>query len=206
MRTKYPDAGWRKYLDFEEYVPFTIGVCRRLELPGAAPLRILDIGCGTGLFLYCARHFGHDAVGIDIENELMAEMAERFDVDRRIAPVRPFAPIGIDGSFDLITCMGTQFDRVRTEQGRQKWGCEEWHFFLADLERHLSPTGRLFLRINRGVEARLQRRYFYNEDVHAALLHGYQRNIEYLFDRQGVARACENLQASIGRPVRPATG
>ena len=53
----YPDVAWRKYLDQHEQVRRKAGSCRRLGLQQSKPLRILDVGCGSGIFLFCAGHF-----------------------------------------------------------------------------------------------------------------------------------------------------
>jgi SAM-dependent methyltransferase len=192
LRFKYPNDGWVKYLNLEKYIPVTVRFCEQLNLPNMAPQQILDIGCGTGLFLYCAKYYGHDGIGLDIENDLMGEMAKILGVERVIAPVRAFEPISIQGEFDLVTVMGTQFDNKKG--GSRRWSCGEWCFFLRDLEIHLTPKGRVFLRINRGREALAVGRNYYDERVHGALLHGHLGGISYLFDRVTLSQAIENLE------------
>jgi len=198
LRERDPLARWRKYLDFEKYVPFTVNLCRNLELIGSPRQSILDIGCGSGLFLYCARHFGHEEIGIDIEDALLGDMAKLFGVDRRIAPVLAFQPIDVDGSFDLITCMGTLFDRTKTDRGAVPWSCAHWAFFLRNLGQHLSGTGRVFLRINRG-KTMPANCPLYDEELFEALRHGHLSSIAFLFDRAGLSRAIGNLDQIEGR-------
>jgi SAM-dependent methyltransferase len=193
LRDKYPNAKWTKYLDLAIYVPVSVGFCDKLGLIESLPQRVLDIGCGTGLFLYCAQYFGHTGVGVDVENDLLGEMALLLGVERRIEPVRSFSPISVNGSFDLITAMGTLFDRANPKNGQRRWGCEEWHYFLCDLENHLSPSGRIFLRINRGREAQERGLYYYDENLYQSLRHGYLGDISFLFDRAGLRVAISNL-------------
>lgn len=203
LRVRFPQSTWHKYLNLEKFVPTSISICKKTGLIGAKPQRILDIGCGTGLFLYCARHFGHDGVGTDIETTMMAEMAKMLGVERHIEAVEAFTPLAIPGTFDLITCMGTQFDHANESKGRKQWGTGEWTYFLRDLERRLTPQGRIFLRINRGQQARADGRRLYDSDLVAALDHGHLHGIAYLFDRDGLSTAISNLAAAGGDADRP---
>jgi SAM-dependent methyltransferase len=205
LRAEYPDAGWFKYLDMQTYVPIAVRHCQQLNLMDVPPKQILDIGCGTGLFLYCARHFGHRGIGIDIENDLLRDVARLLNVDRRIESVKAFEPLSVEGAFDLVTAMGTQFDLPNLNIGEGRWGCVEWRYFLSDVERRLLPTGRVFLRINRGREARAEGRNYYDEQVHRALFHGRLGGISYLFDRGGLRRAIDNLESVGSTPVRADT-
>jgi SAM-dependent methyltransferase len=191
---RYRDAVWSKYLDLQTYVPITVEFCQSLGLIGRQSRNILDIGCGSGLFLHCAQHFGHRGVGIDIENDLLAEMAHLFAVERRIERVSAFTPLSAEGPFDLVTAMGTMFNRPNAKADEGRWGTPEWRFFLLDLERRLSPDGRVFLRINRGKEARVRKVDFYDERVHRALGHAHRGGISYLFDRAALRRAIDNLE------------
>lgn len=194
IRVRYDGAKGAKYLDLEKYVPFTVGLCRTLDLIDAPKRRILDIGCGTGLFMYCAARFGHEAVGIDIPDPLQEEMAALFGVDRHIAPVRAFEPIAIDGPFDLVTAMGTVFDRDSSgNDSRPVWTCKEWAYLLEELERLLPPSGRVFLRINQGEEAKRAKVDYYNAEVHQALAHAHRGGINYLFSRTELSMAIANL-------------
>ena len=95
LRGRYSGVRWDKYLNFEKFVPFNVRLCRQIGLHTLPPQRILDIGCGGGLFMFCARYYGHYPIGLDVENELLAAMADKFAVDRRIGPIYPFQPAPI---------------------------------------------------------------------------------------------------------------
>ena len=64
------------------------------------PGRLLDIGCGTGLFLVVARRRGWTAVGIDDCGEATRHAVERFGCD-----VRPgdFETLALAERFDVVT-------------------------------------------------------------------------------------------------------
>lgn len=50
---------------------------RAIDDLGASPLDVLEIGCGTGLFLQMASARGHRAVGIDFSDSAVAEARDR---------------------------------------------------------------------------------------------------------------------------------
>ena len=66
-----------------------------------APGRILDIGCGTGLFLAVARRRGWETFGVDESEEATTHAKEHFALDVRIGEFSQFASEGI--RFDAIT-------------------------------------------------------------------------------------------------------
>jgi SAM-dependent methyltransferase len=203
LRNRYRGTSRAKYLDFRRYVRRNLYICRELGLLNREPRRrFLDVGCGSGLLLYCAKHYGHDGVGIDIEDPFYAEMAALLGVDRRIEAVVPFQALAAEGPFDVITCIATAFDRYYDERGNHKkhWGADEWRYFLADLEKRLSPGGKIFLWLNR---QRIDRDV-YDEELGRALRHnkiGHGRR-RFLLDRAGLTRALDALS----RPTVSASG
>jgi SAM-dependent methyltransferase len=65
------------------------------------PGRILDVGCGTGLFLAAARRRGWEPFGIDDSEEATEYAREHFGLDVWVGDFADFAAEG--RSFDVIT-------------------------------------------------------------------------------------------------------
>ncbi len=199
LRERYRGTKREKYLDFWRYVRRNLYICRELGLLSRAPRRrILDIGCGGGLLLYCAKYYGHEGVGIDIDDEFYARMAERLGVDRRLEPVRPFQPLLVEGKFDVITCIATAFDRYydRHAGHRHYWSAPEWSFFLSDLEKRLTPDGKVLLWLNRqNVD-----RDVYDDRLREALWHGKIKDGKrrFLLDCASLAQAIASLKRTEG--------
>jgi ubiquinone/menaquinone biosynthesis C-methylase UbiE len=107
-----------------------------VELAGSEPLRVLDIGCGTGrLALMLAEH-GHEVVGVDPATAML-EVARARDVDGRVRWIEGDArhiDVG-DARFDLIVMTGNVFQVFLTD--------DDARAVLATARRHLAPGGRL---------------------------------------------------------------
>jgi len=69
----------------------------RLRAPG----RVLDVGCGTGLFLSVARRRGWEPYGIDDCEEAVAHARNHFELDPWVGEFADFAAEG--RKFDVIT-------------------------------------------------------------------------------------------------------
>jgi SAM-dependent methyltransferase len=68
--------------------------------PYAAGGRLLDIGCGTGIFCHAARDFGWQALGIDEAGQAVEFARTRYGLDVRI------------GNFESLDMGGEVFDLV----------------------------------------------------------------------------------------------
>jgi SAM-dependent methyltransferase len=102
-----------------------------LDAVGAGPgVRLLDLGCGTGLLLALARERGAEVVGLDVSPPMLDVAARRLpDAELHVADLQtlPFP----DASFDVVTAVNAfQFaaDSVAA---------------VADAARVLRPGGRL---------------------------------------------------------------
>ncbi len=63
--------------------------------------RLLDIGCGTGIFCHVARDYGWEPTGIDEADEAVAFARSRYGLDVRLGNFETLALDG--GAFDLVT-------------------------------------------------------------------------------------------------------
>ena len=101
------------------------------------PARILDIGCGTGVFLRKAVAAGFDAVGIDAAPEMVAIAARRVGKER--VSVERMQQLRERNAYDGIVALSWSFNYVSS--------FAEAHDVLARLLRALRPGGQLILQI-----------------------------------------------------------
>ena len=157
LREKYPrnpeSPKINRFEDANYWVAINLKRVQDLWLDRTEPLRILDLGCGSGFFLYICKLFGHDVIGLDRDtNPLFRGTTELLGIPRLAADIEPFVPLPHFGEqFDLITAYRICFQRVRTsKKGEwQEWGADEWKFFVEDVRsRLMKPEGRLLLDFN----------------------------------------------------------
>ena len=137
-----------KYLELPRWIDANLRRVRDLELDLGARKRVLDIGSGSGYFLYICSLLGHDAVGIDLDNyPMFTETTGLLGVQRSIWRVQEFVPLpDLGPNFDVITAHMICFNGHKSEA---LWGPREWGFFLDDLSRRLTRRGRIWLKLNR---------------------------------------------------------
>jgi len=146
-------ASSRKYLDARHWIENAVERAVAVDLDTRPPLSVLDLGCGSGWFLYVARHFGHRPMGLDLgDNRMYNELVELLSLDRAVHCIDPFVPLPDFGrEFDLITGYMVYFNFFNFGKGDARaWGPKEWHFFLDDVRKVLVPGGHLRLELNRG--------------------------------------------------------
>ena len=142
-----------KWANSAYWIKLNVERAQDLGLNRQPPGRVLDVGCGAGYFLFVCQHLGHEAVGLDIDEEpLFRETTELLGVSRVIGRIEPYQPLtGVEGTFDLITSHCVCFQKfTRAEDGsRREWGVGEWKYFLDDARgRLLKPDGRMLLDFN----------------------------------------------------------
>jgi|GEM_PF-2142438 len=99
--------------------------------------RILDVGCGTGVFLEKAVHAGLDATGIDASAEMIAIASTRVNSDRvRVARMQELSECE---TYDGIVSLSWSFNYVGS--------LAEAADVLNRFWRALKPGGRLILQI-----------------------------------------------------------
>ncbi len=96
-------------------------------------MRILDLGCGNGVFLNLALKLGHDAYGVEPDQSLAAVMSPEVKSRVSFCVAEEFEA---KGTYDLITFWDS-FEHMENP------------FELIQLLRsYLSPGGIIFLRVN----------------------------------------------------------
>ena len=94
------------------------------RLPERRPLRILDVGTGTGYFAILLAQAGHELTGIDLTPAMLAEAEEtasrlglRIDF-RRMDAQRPDFP---EGSFDAVVTRNLTWTLPEPETAYREW-------------------------------------------------------------------------------------
>lgn len=143
----FPTTRPPKFLDLDTWLRESI--YRYFLWTGLSPrrrgVRVLDLGAGTGYFLLVCRHFGHDVLGLDLDEEpLYTECFDFFGLPRIVHRIEPRTPLPPSSRFDLISAFMVCF-HLR-EDGA--WSGAEWSSFLGHLRERLTPGGRAILRFN----------------------------------------------------------
>ena len=143
-----PGDEWPKYLEIERWMEINLKRVRDLGLDLGGRKRVLDIGCGTGYFLYICQHLGHDVLGLDLDLEPgFTEMIELLGVKRKIWRIEAFEPLpDLGPKFDVVAAHMICFNGHKSDK---LWKIPEWEFFLDDLTTHLEPDGQICLEFNR---------------------------------------------------------
>ena len=138
------------------------GLTERLlgRIGGCEGQSALDIGCGAGYFLYICKWLGHDVRGLDIdESAMFTELTKMLRISRVIWRIERYVPLpDLGPKFDVITAYMICFNDHKTDH---IWGPAEWEFFLADVARHLTPSGRIHLEFNREFDGT-----WYTQELH----------------------------------------
>ncbi len=142
-----------KFSDANYWIKVNVERAQDLGLDRAQPLRILDLGCGAGYFLFVNQCLGHEVLGLDVDDvPLYRETTALLGVQRVISRIEPMTPLPELGErFDLITAHCICFQKIRPLGNEEwaQWGGPEWSFFIDDVRsRLLKPTGRLLLDFN----------------------------------------------------------
>jgi ubiquinone/menaquinone biosynthesis C-methylase UbiE len=137
--TRWSESYDRCILQWLLFGPSHRALIRRIRaVLGDRPARILDVGCGTGVFAARIREALPQAQvwGIDLVSDMLTKGAERWRRHAgRIQPVQadserlPFA----SGSFDIVTCANSFHHYPHQDRA------------VAEMHRVLRPGGRLML-------------------------------------------------------------
>jgi len=172
-----PGDEWPKYLEIERWMEINLKRVRDLGLDLGGRKRVLDIGSGTGYFLYICKYLGHDVLGMDVDWERgFTEMVSLLGVERVIWQVEAYQPLpDLGRKFDVITAHMICFNGHKSDK---LWKISEWEFFLDDLAaNHLEPGGQVCLELNREYDDSLYtpelKAYFESRgaDIHTQRVH-----------------------------------
>ena len=161
LRQRYFDPGHpievgddAKWVKAKYWLRVNIERAQDLRLDQRPSLRVLDVGCGAGYFLYVCRRLGHQATGLDIdESPLFRDTLDLLGVERWVGRIEPFVPLpDAGGPYDLVTAHCICFQKIPSPtapDGWKDWGADEWRFFLREVRtRWLHPGGELLLDFN----------------------------------------------------------
>jgi len=125
------------YEDADYWVGVNVKRIQDLWLDRSPSLQILDLGCGPGYFLYLCRLFGHEALGLDPDEEpFFRGTTEHFGVRRVVARIHPHIPLpDLRKKFDLVTGHRVCFHRIRRAENGEwlEWSSADWEFFINDV-------------------------------------------------------------------------
>lgn len=145
------EHNYAKYFDLETWLKYHLRHVLAMGLHTEQhPKRILDVGCGSGIFLFIAKVLGHDGIGMDVNSPMYMQMAACLGVDYLPDLVHPKTRLDARlTGFDWITAIAIKFDRGDfARPGAASWDLGEWQFFLADLKSRMNEGGRLYLKPN----------------------------------------------------------
>jgi SAM-dependent methyltransferase len=155
LRHQYPyrpgSPQINRFEDVVYWIKINIERAQDLWLDRSPPLRILDLGCGAGYFLYVCKHFGHNVLGFDTDNEpLFRATTELLEVQRVIGRIDRQTPLpDLHQTFDLVTAHRICFHRIGRVRESMEWSVADWEFFINDIRtRFLNENGRLPLDFN----------------------------------------------------------
>jgi len=144
------NSAYIKYFDIDKWLPQALGLAGRADLGEGGRKRVLDIGCGSGLFGHVCQRLGHEFVGLDIGNPMFRAMCGVLDVRFVTHVIERRVPLPEDlTGFDVITAISPKFDLSELIDGKFQgyaWDADDWAFFLADLRHRLEPGGICLVR------------------------------------------------------------
>lgn len=140
-----------RFADVAYWIGINVERAQDLWLDRSPALRILDLGCGAGYFLYVCRLFGHDVLGLDLDDhQLFRDTLAMLNVPRVVSRIQPNTALpDLGRRFDLVAAHRICFQRIGGARSGEEWSTSHWKFFIDDVRsRLLTPRGRLLLDFN----------------------------------------------------------
>ena len=75
-----------------------------VETLGPAPLRVADLGCGTGSLSLLLHELGHDVIGLDVSPRMLEKARQKAGPAIRFVEGDAAGPDLPHGAFDVILC------------------------------------------------------------------------------------------------------
>jgi SAM-dependent methyltransferase len=104
------------------------------------PVKILDLGCGTGLHDIVLKQRGYKVTGLDLSKQMIDLAANRGDGMRFV--VGDMSDFNLDEKFDVIICMFSSLGYVVED--------EKLKSFFKCCREHLNPGGLLIFDVWNG--------------------------------------------------------
>ena len=150
LREHYPYRPNARKINAYENAAYWIGInvehAQDLWLDRSPPLRILDLGCGAGYFLYICRLFGHEGLGLDTDEEpLFRGTTKLLNVRRVVSRIHPQVPLpDLGEKFDLVTAHRVCFHRISARGKRRvdRMDARRLGIFHQRYPNAISETGR----------------------------------------------------------------
>lgn len=146
------ERNYSKYFDLDQWLKYHHRHAVQLGLDKVAlPVRIFDVGCGAGIFMYICKRWGHIVEGFDVDSEMYENMAKVLDVNWSKSQVRPLEPLDEKYTgYDLVTAIAIKFDRQDfARNADESWCVPEWDYFMKDAAQRLNKGGHLYLKPNK---------------------------------------------------------
>ena len=162
------DYAWVRYLSLDSDMYREVFRAKKYLLDSTPSGRMLDLGTGPGYFPFVCKQYGHDAIGVDIEEPLFARLADIIETDRFVWPVTPqLAAPPFEGRFNTVTAFQVAFDNIVNRTDPAPWSTADWRLFFCNLiDRFVAEDGRIFMT---GVRACTPSTAYYDEELVAFL-------------------------------------
>ncbi|HSZ77361.1 MAG TPA: methyltransferase domain-containing protein [Chthoniobacterales bacterium] len=152
---------WTKYLDTRKWIERSLQQVRRLGLVLNPPSDVLDLGCGSGYFLFAVKQLGARVLGVDLDGDpIFNDMVRLLGIERVGFAVTRRVKLPEFGGrkFDLVTAWMICFNNY--DRADTIWVADDWNFLLDDLSERLTPEGRIVFSMNEQLDGK-----FYSREI-----------------------------------------